>query len=341
MSTTTPSPEKRRNDKSWRKAVVPYERPDTRRAVVQILNSFLPYFALVFLMYKSLSVSYWITLGLAAIAGGFLVRIFIIAHDCGHGSFFKSRKWNNFIGPIASTLAFTPYGSWKFQHAVHHASSGDLDRRDMGDVWTLTVDEYLAASWKMRFAYRLYRFPIVTFIIGPIFQFFIASRFYRSDATPKEKRSVIKTNLSILAIILVASFTVGFKTYLLIQVPIMAFAGTAGVWLFYVQHQFEGVYWERHPDWEYLPASLQGSSFYKLPKVFQWFSGNIGFHHVHHLSPRIPNYFLPQCHDEQELFKHVTTITLKTGFRSLRLRLWDEERKEMISFGQLRKPQNA
>lgn len=318
---------------TWRQAVAPYEQPDLRRSVWQIVNSFGPYALLWWAMIASLSVSYWLTLALAALAAGFLVRIFIIAHDCGHQSFFRSRKANNALGPIASTLAFTPYGSWRYQHAVHHASAGDLDSRDLGDIWTLTVKEYRSAPFRKRVHYRSYRNPLIMFTIGPLVQFFVANRFYRRGATAAERRSIVRTNVALAAIVTLAAFTIGIKAYLLIQLPVMLFAGTFGVWLFYVQHQFEGVYWDRHDDWDYVKEALEGSSFYKLPKFLQWFSGNIGFHHVHHLSPRIPNYYLEKCHNEQSLFRAVKQITWRHSLQSLRYRLWDEDRRELVGFG--------
>ncbi len=283
-------------------------------------------------MIESLSVSYWLTLAMAPLAAGFLIRVFIISHDCGHGAFFRSRTTSDIVGAIAAVLAFTPYGSWTYQHKVHHASSGDLDRRDVGDVWTLTVVEYGEAPWWTRAVYRFYRFPLVMFVLGPIFQFFIANRFYRSATTAIERRSVLRTNIALAAIIAAASLTIGFKAYVMVQVPIMIVAGVGGVWLFYVQHQFEGVYWERHEKWDYVAQALEGSSYYKLPKLLQWFSGNIGFHHVHHLSPRVPNYNLERCHRGQPLFRNVTQLTMRTALRSLRLRLWDEDRREMVGF---------
>jgi omega-6 fatty acid desaturase (delta-12 desaturase) len=286
-------------------------------------------------MYASLSISFWLVLPLAPLAAGFLVRIFIIGHDCGHGSFLRSRRANDLLGEIAFALAFTPYGSWRYQHSVHHASAGDLDRRDLGDVWTLTAREYVNASWRKRLGYRLYRNPPVLFLLGPLFQFFIASRFPRKRATRRERAGIIRTNIILAAVLGVASVTIGIKEYLMVQMPIMVFAGTAGMWLFYVQHQFEGVYWERHERWDYVRQALQGSSYYRLPGVLRWFSGNIGFHHVHHLSPRIPNYLLRRCHEEQELFREVTHLTPVAALRSLRHRLWDEDRRRLIGFGDL------
>jgi omega-6 fatty acid desaturase (delta-12 desaturase) len=286
-------------------------------------------------MYFTLSVSYWLTLAMAPLAAGFLVRIFIISHDCGHGSFFRSQKANNIVGPIAATMVFTPYGSWRYRHAVHHATAGNLDRRNMGDIWTLTAEEYLKAPFWKRLSYRLYRNPLILFFLGPFYYFVISNRYPSRNATQRERRSILKTNLALAAIVLLASLTIGLKAYLMIQLPIILFAGTAGAWLFYVQHQFEGVYWERTPRWNYVTQAIEGSSFYRLPKILQWFSGNIGFHHVHHLSPLIPNYFLERCHREQPLFRKAKEITLLTGLRSLKYRLWDEDRRQLIGFGEL------
>lgn len=335
---STPTETTSRPDtKTWRTAVAPYEGPDHRRSIIQVANSFLPYFGLLVAMYYSLQVSYWLTVALAIPAAGFLVRIFIIAHDCGHQSFFASRRANLIVGWIGAGLAFTPHESWRYQHAVHHATSGNLDRRDLGDVWTLTVDEYEAAPWHKKLAYRAYRNPFIMLGIGPTFQFLIANRFYRRDAVAREKRGIIAFNIALLGILILAHFTIGLGTYALIQLPVMFFAGAAGVWLFYVQHQFEDVYWERTASWDYVDQALKGSSFYKLPKLLQWFSGNIGFHHVHHLSPRIPNYNLERCHIEQRIFERVPTITLRTSWKCLQHRLWDEERRELISFDDLRR----
>jgi omega-6 fatty acid desaturase (delta-12 desaturase) len=287
-------------------------------------------------MYLSISVSYWLTLPLAILAGGFLVRTFIISHDCGHGSFFESRKANDILGFITGVLTFTPYHHWRWEHALHHSSSGDLDRRGTGDVWTLTVQEYLESSRWRRFAYRLARNPIVLFVLAPLFLFLIRQRFPSPKAARRERHSVYWTNLALFGLAAGLSWVFGIKTYLLIQSTILMVAGAAGVWLFYVQHQFEGVYWERTEKWDYTTAALQGSSFYKLPRVLQWFSGNIGFHHIHHLSPRIPNYHLEKCHDADPLFQSVKPVTLFSSLKSFTFRLWDEQRRRLVGYGHLR-----
>jgi omega-6 fatty acid desaturase (delta-12 desaturase) len=219
---------------------------------------------------------------------------------------------------------------------VHHASSGDLDRRGKGDVWTLTVQEYLESSRWKRFAYRLARNPIVLFIIAPAALFLVKHRFPSSGASKRERHSVYWTNLALVGLVSAMISVFGWKAYLLIQVSVVSIGGTAGVWLFYVQHQFEGVYWERREEWDYTTAALQGSSFYKLPKVLQWFSGNIGFHHIHHLSPRIPNYNLEKCHNAEPLFQTVPPVTLFSSFKSFTFRLWDEQRHRLVGYSHLR-----
>ena len=320
---------------NWMRSVAKYNNPDLRRSLWQLFNSVVPYFIMWYLMYRSIGVSYWLTLALAIPTAGFMVRLFIIFHDCGHGSFFKSQRANSIVGIITGILTFTPYYHWRYEHAVHHATSGDLDRRGVGDVWTLTVQEYQKSSpWK-RFMYRIYRNPVIMFGIGPLYMFLISHRFASRDVKNRERHSVYWTNLALLAIAVLMSLTIGLKAFLLIQLPILIIAGSAGVWLFYVQHQFEGVYWERHEKWDFVTSALQGSSFYKLPKVIQWFSGNIGFHHIHHLSSRIPNYFLEKCHNENVVPQKVKPVTLRSSLKSLRFRLWDEEQGKLIGFHEL------
>ena len=321
---------------AWKGIVARYQTPSVGRSVWQIVNTLVPYAALWYLMYLSLSVSYWLTVPLIVLAGGFLVRVFIIFHDCGHGSYFKSRKANNVVGFITGVLTLTPYFHWRWEHAVHHASSGDLDRRGTGDVWTLTVQEYLEASRWKRFAYRLTRNPLILFVIAPLFLFLVWQRIPNPKANRRERMSVYWTNLAILGIAAGMSWAFGLEAYLILQVAVMAVAGTAGVWLFYVQHQFEGVYWERGANWDYATAALKGSSFYKLPKVLQWFSGNIGFHHIHHLSSRIPNYNLEKCHRAEPLFQTVKPVTLFSSLKSFTFRLWDEQRRRLVGFGYLK-----
>ena len=288
-------------------------------------------------MYFSLRVSYLLTLLLALPAAGLMVRIFIISHDCGHRSFFKSKKLNDFWGAATGTLVLTPFKYWRHEHAQHHATSGNLDKRGVGDIWTLTTREYQALPKMARLKYRLYRNPLMLFGIGPIYLFLIGQRFSKSTASEPQRLSVRHTNLVILAVLVLAHFTIGLKAFFAIHLPIMAIASSAGVWLFYVQHQFEGVYWERSEKWDYFTQAIEGSSFYRLPKLLQWFSGNIGFHHVHHLSARIPNYLLEKCHRDLSRMKSVPEITFWTSLRSLKFRLWDEESQRLITFGELKR----
>lgn len=321
----------------WQAAVADYQKPHPWRATWQIVNSFGSYVLLWYLMYLSLGVSWWLTAPLAVLASGVLVRVFIIFHDCGHGSYFVSRRANRIVGFVAGLLTFTPYGHWRWQHAVHHATAGDLDRRGAGDVWTLTVQEYVQASRWRKFAYRLARNPFVLFVLAPIVMFLFVQRVPSPEATGKERHSVWWMNLAILGMVLALSSIYGFVPYLIIQLSITALSGAAGIWLFYVQHQFEDAYWQRAGEWDYTTAALRGSSFYKLPKVLQWFSGNIGFHHVHHLSPRIPNYNLERCHDSAPLFQGVAQVTVRKSLKSLTLHLWDESSQKLISFRALRR----
>jgi acyl-lipid omega-6 desaturase (Delta-12 desaturase) len=316
----------------WRAATVPYQRPIVLRSLWQLANSLVPYLILWYLMYRSLSVSYLLTLLLAVPAGGFLVRCFIIFHDCGHGAFFKAGWANTLAGYVTGIVTFTPYHQWRHDHAIHHATAGDLDRRGVGDVWTLTVKEYHASPLWRRTAYRIFRNPLVMFGIGPIAGFVIAARFPTQRGGRRERNSVYLTDLALLAILVVAWLTIGLRAYVLVQTPIMLIGGAAGLWLFYVQHQFPGVRWERHPIWDYTMAGMEGSSFYKLPRVLQWFTGNIGFHHIHHLNAHIPNYLLEQCHRENPALQTVTPLTLWGSLRALRLRLWDEERRKLVGY---------
>jgi omega-6 fatty acid desaturase (delta-12 desaturase) len=305
------------------------------RAQWQVINSLVPYLLLWYAMDRALIVSYWLMLPIAIVAAGFLARIFIIFHDCGHASFFRSKRANNATGAIAGLLLLTPYRHWRWQHSLHHGTAGDLDRRGSGDIWTLTVQEYLQSTRWRRFAYQLARNPIVLFVIAPLYVFVIHQRFAVPSAPKRERRSVRRLNWALLALMLVMSAVIGLKAFLLIQLTVSAFAGALGLWLFYVQHQFDGAYWARSGDWNYTAAALQGSSFYKLPRILQWFTGNIGFHHIHHLSPRIPNYHLQQCHEADPFFKTIKPLTLPASFRCLTHRLWDEQRNAFVGFRHL------
>ena len=318
--------------RAWRQAVAAYQSPDIKRSLWQLVNSVIPYLALWYLAYRLLERSFWLALPVQVLAAGFLVRIFIIFHDCGHGSFFRSRKANTVIGYVTGILTFTPYHDWRTEHARHHATAGDLDRRGIGDVWTMTVAEYRESPMLRRLAYRLYRNPLVMLGLGPLYSFLIKQRLPRANTGSKGKVSVHLTNLALAVLFGTLFLTIGVGATLAVQLPILAIGGAAGIWLFYVQHQFEGVYWERHDKRDYLTVALQGSSFYKLPRVLQWFSGNIGFHHIHHLSPAIPNYRLPECQRHEEIFNVVEPLTLRTSLRSLRLGLYDEEARRLVGF---------
>ncbi|MBT2649811.1 fatty acid desaturase [Bacillus sp. ISL-34] len=320
------------NTKNLRKQIAPFEQSTTKQSIWQIINTLGPFIILWYLAYISLSVSYWLALIPAVIAAGFLTRIFIIFHDCTHHSFFKNRRANRIVGTIMGVLTLFPYDQWGHEHSVHHATSGNLDKRGTGDIWTLTVDEYLAAPLKLRFAYRFYRNPLVMFGLGPIYVFLLKNRFNRKGARKKEKMNTYLTNVIIVALAALLCLAVGWQSFLLVQGSIFMISGSVGIWLFYVQHTFEDSYFEENEEWEYVLAAVEGSSFYKLPKLMQFLTGNIGYHHVHHLSPRVPNYKLEMAHNNTQPLENVPTITLATSLRSLRFRLWDEESKNFISF---------
>jgi omega-6 fatty acid desaturase (delta-12 desaturase) len=332
MTSETPSISSRRAA-DWRHLVAPYQHTDGRRAFLQVATSYVPYFGLWVLMILSLKVSYWLTLGLAMLAAGFLLRVFIILHDCGHRAFIRSSRISDVLGFVAGVLTFVPYHYWRHNHAIHHATAGNLDQRGTGDIWTMTVGEYAQASRMKRLVYRLYRNPLVLFLIGPAFMFAVLYRFVPLGVGWRWQRSVLMTNLALLGVVVGLSLLIGFGNYLRIQIPIMLFSSVAGVWLFYVQHQFKDVYWERQTNWDFFATAMQGSSFYKLPRILQWFSGNIGFHHIHHLSPKIPNYLLEKCHRENPLFQEAKTLSLRESFETIRYRLWDEKKHELVAAG--------
>ena len=321
----------------WRDIVAKYQTPSVKRAVWQLVSTLGPLAVAVVLMNWSLSVSYWLTLLIALPAAGLSIRTFIIMHDCGHGSFLPSKTWNNIVGWITGILTSTPFAHWRREHAIHHATSGHLEQRGTGDITTLTVREYLSASWLGRLRYRIYRNPLVLLGFGPTFLFLKHRWPTRRIAGRKEIWNVHLTNLAMAALVVLFSLLTGFRDFLMIWVPIALISGTTGVWLFYVQHQFEDTYWRGGNDWDYATAAVAGSSYFRLPKVLQWFTGNIGFHHVHHLSPKIPNYSLERCHRENPTFQNVVTLTIWQSIRTLGLRLWDEESRRLVGFGHLRR----
>jgi omega-6 fatty acid desaturase (delta-12 desaturase) len=324
---------------NWRHLLEEYKKPNLRKATGQLLNTFIPYLALWILMVFIVQqgYSYWIVLALSVPASLLLVRIFIFFHDCCHNTFFASPRANKILGYISGILAFTPFYDWRRSHGLHHATAQDLDRRGIGGIWTLTVEEYLAASKMKRLAYRLFRNPFVMFGPGPLLHFLILQRFPKKGARKKERYSVVFADLAILAIIGVASLTIGLRTYLLIQLLIIEIAATIGVWIFYVQHQFEGVYWARHQNWDVVRVALKGASYYKLPKVLQWFVGNINLHHAHHFRPVIPNYNLQWFHDTVPFLQTVEPLTIRRSLKSLRLSLWDEKGQNLVSFRSIKR----
>jgi omega-6 fatty acid desaturase (delta-12 desaturase) len=317
---------------SWREVLGPYARPHLGRSLLDLATSLVPYLALTVLMYMASSVSSVLVLALAIPAAGFLLRTYILFHDCAHGSFLPSKRANAWLGIALGLVVYSPFGSWRHSHAVHHATAGDLDRRGVGDVPTLTVAEYRASPWKRRLGYRAFRNPLVMFGLGPVWAMLVQPRLVSRSARPRIRRSVISTNIALAVLVGALCWLVGWREYLLVQMPPALLAGSAGVWLFYVQHQFEDTYWKTAGDWSYADAALRGSSYLKLPKVLQFFTGNIGLHHVHHLSARIPNYNLQRAHDENPVFHAVPTLSLWDGLRAVRLKLWDEDRGRLVTF---------
>jgi acyl-lipid omega-6 desaturase (Delta-12 desaturase) len=320
----------------WRETLEPYTRPHLGRSLLDLATSVVPYLALSFLMYRMLDVSYLLVLVIALPASGFLVRTFILFHDCSHGSFLPSKRANIWLGTILGLMVYSPFLRWRHDHAIHHATSGDLDRRGGGDVRTLTVTEYNALPSRARLGYRLFRNPLIMFGFGPIVALLVGPRLVSRSARPRLRRSVMGTNLALVVMVGLLCWLMGWSEYLLVQAPTVLLAGSAGIWLFYVQHQFEDAYWESAEGWSYADAALRGSSYLKLPRVLQFFSGNIGLHHVHHLSARIPNYNLQRAHDENPIFHQVPILSFRDGLRSVRFKLWDEERGQLVTFAEAR-----
>lgn len=337
MSVDVTLKENKHNQMAWKTMVKPYQKSEVKKSLWQVVNSFGLLLILWMAMYLSLNVSYWLTLALALPTAGMLVRIFIIQHDCGHGSFFSSRKANDRLGIICGTLTLTPYYQWRKSHAIHHATAGNLARRDIHDVFTMTVREYQESSLGKKLRYRFYRNPITLFLIVPMTLFVVLYRFPSPIAKRKETLGVLWNDLALVVVVAMISYFIGFRTFLMLYLPVIFTATAIGTWLFYVQHQFEETYWADGEDWSYEAAAMEGSSFYQLPKVLQWFTGNIGFHHIHHLSPRIPNYKLEACHRDNQELQDVTTLTLRSSLKTINLTLWDEQEKRLISFGELRR----
>ncbi len=319
-----------------RDALAPYARPHVGRSLLDLATSIVPYVVLTVVGYLLLDVSAWAALAVAPLAAGFLLRTYIMFHDCAHGSFLPSKRGNVWLGRVLGLAVWTPYAKWKHDHAVHHATSGDLDRRGTGDVMTWTVSEYRSKSWKGRLGYRLFRNPLVMFGLGPIWGLMIQPRRTAKGDRPRLRNSVHLTNAVLLAMLAAIVWVVGWQAWLVVQFPSMFLAAATGVWLFYVQHQFEDAYWENADSWSYADAALQGSSHLKLPQPLQWFSGNIGLHHVHHLSARVPNYNLQAAHDNVEVFRDVPTLTIWDGLKAARLKLYDEDARRLVTWGEIR-----
>ena len=338
MTTATPPAASPATERPfWRDALAPYTEPRLGRSMLDLATSVVPYVGLFALMYLALDVSIWLVLALAIPASGFLLRTYIVFHDCAHGSFMRSKRANTWLGRALGLVVYTAYAAWRHSHAVHHATSGDLDRRGTGDVPMLTVAEYHALPWRGRLFYRLFRNPIVMFGIGPFWALVIQPRLTSRDARPRIRNSVLLTNLVLALAVAGMCLLIGWKEYLLIQSLVVLGAGSAGVWLFYVQHQFEDAYWESAEGWSYADAAMRGSSYLKLPKVLQFFTGNIGLHHVHHLSARVPNYNLQAAHDHNAIFHDVPTLSFWDGIRAVRLKLWDEDGARLVGWSEARR----
>jgi omega-6 fatty acid desaturase (delta-12 desaturase) len=334
MKTADPVSPNHGGARVWPKILSNYRKPDRARSLFELVVTIVPFIGLWALVAWSLQMGFWWGLILTVPAAGFLLRLFTIQHDCGHGSFFAHRRADDWTGRVLGVLTFTPYDYWRRAHAEHHASAGNLDERGIGDITTLTVTEYKALSPMRRLGYRLYRNPFVMFVIGPIWLFLFKQRLpfgmLRSGLAPWV--STMATNLAILALVIGLSWLVGFGTFLAVQLPIVLLAGAAGIWLFYVQHQFEETHWSEGTEWKFQDAALHGSSHYDLPPVLRWMTGNIGIHHVHHLSSKVPYYRLPEVlRDFPELYD-MGRITIAESFRCVKLVLWDEQSRRLVSF---------
>jgi len=329
-------PESRTPD--WRKVVARYQGSHVGRSIFQLVTTLGLLVVTLVAMHRMLHVETRVTTSMIIPAAGFIIRTFIIMHDCSHGSFLPWPKVNDAVGFVTGVLTLTPYSQWRREHALHHASSGDLDRRGNGDVTTMTVREYLALGRWSRFRYRLFRNPAVLLGLGPLHMIVLQRFRSRSKATGSMQLwNVWMTNIAIAGLIATLILAAGAQSLLIIYLPAYYLATMAGVWLFYVQHQFEDAYWESHENWDYATAAVQGSSHLRLPRVLQWFTGSIGLHHVHHLGPRIPNYRLQRAHDENPIFHGAPVMTIRQGVRALGLTLYDEQKRQLIRFKDLRR----
>jgi omega-6 fatty acid desaturase (delta-12 desaturase) len=319
-----------------KKEVAPFEIPNVKSAIIQLINTLGPLIALWYTSYLLTSVSIWLSLPVSVVAAFFVVRTFILFHDCCHQSFLPNRVLNDIIGNITGVITMIPYQQWKNEHAIHHSTSSNLDKRGVGDIWIMTVDEYKSATTWNKLAYRIYRHPIMMFGFGPIIVFLFLYRFNRKTARRAERINSYLMNTYMLLFYSTLVWLVGWQTFLIVQVPIFMVSGMLGIWLFYVQHQFEDTYFEREDEWSFVRAAVDGSSYYRLPAFLQWLTGNIGFHHVHHLSPKVPNYNLEQTHEQVVTLQKATTISIRTSLQAVRFRLWDEQNRTMIHFRDLK-----
>ncbi len=321
----------------WDKIISTYGTPSTVKSILQVVNTVVPFVITSYLMYLSLEYSYFLTLALSVIAGGLVIRFFVIQHDCGHGSFFSKKKANDILGRVLSAITMTPYAQWAKEHNMHHATSGSLDNRGVGDVTTMTVKEYKSSSKIGKIWYRIYRNPFFLFTVGAFAHFIVKQRipFYKTKKL-SSWISVMSTNIYMIAVVVSLSLWIGFVPLMKMYIPVVILASSIGTWLFYLQHQYEDTYWEKGHDWNYYEAAIKGSSFYNLPRILHWFSGNIGYHHIHHLSSKIPNYNLPRCYAENQILQTwPVKMNIIESFKCMRMALWDEDNKKMISFKDL------
>jgi omega-6 fatty acid desaturase (delta-12 desaturase) len=317
-------------------ALAAYARPRLGRSLLEIMTSVVPYLAASVLIYVTRDVSLLLTLALVLLTAGFLVRTFVVFHDCAHGSLLASKRANGYLGRFLGLFVLSPFQRWRHDHAIHHATSGDLERRGVGDIITLTVAEYRARGLRGRVAYRVIRNPVVMFGLGPVIAMVVGPRIATRSQRPRMRHSVLGTDVVLLVAVGGLCWLIGWENFLLVWAPPAMLAGSIGIWLFYVQHQFEDAYWQDAAGWDYADAALRGSSYLKLPKIMQFFTGNIGLHHVHHLNARIPNYNLQRAHDENPIFDQVPTLSLRDALRTVKLKLWDEERGKLVTFAQAR-----
>jgi omega-6 fatty acid desaturase (delta-12 desaturase) len=331
----------RRDSDAFQYAVDHWARPHLGRTGLALLTSVVPFLGLWVSMFYALSVSYLLVLAISVLAAGFLLRTYILFHDCAHGSLLPWRRANAWLGSVLALIVFTPFARWRYEHAGHHATAGNLDRRGLGDVPTLTLAEYQAKGWLGRLGYRLFRNPLIMFGLGPIFAMLLEPRWAPRTARSVVQRSTWRTNVAIALMVAGMCWLVGWRDFVYVEAPLVFLAGGAGIWLFYVQHQFAETYWEHTPEWTYPDAALRGSSYLRLPKILQFFTGNIGLHHVHHLNPKVPNYNLQRMSDFVPALRHVPRVSLWEGLRAVRFKLWDEQSERLLTWGDVRRARVA